>query len=400
MRVYGLEVQVPALHDVRGSATYTRRPASTLQTYNTATLLPPATLSAATTHRVQTGENLTRIVREFLSSSGERPTNAAIYAGVGIVARDNGLANPDLIHPGLTLDLSGLTRRGDGPTAMRNTSALPAITPPLPGPISSAPVSRRSLADIRPLAAPAITNLPVPLETAPSEPPAGPEAKHRPADRLLERAGGEPAGEPVRISRSTAAALAAPQNLLVAEAPHVHAGAAGGPGPEMPDGVIALQRVLNRTSNALQALRNLMDGGDVTATGDNSAGPWASLVRGKARLSSEFGTRKDPFTGRMAFHDGVDLAVKRGTDITAVRDGVVVHSGWKDGYGNTVILRHEGGIETIYAHASKTHVQPGETVAAGMHIADVGSSGRSTGPHIHFEVREHGRAVNPMPYLE
>jgi len=204
------------------------------------------------------------------------------------------------------------------------------------------------------------------------------------------------------VSRLVVADLLIPPDnaLRLAQEPSKGSGPSGGPGPVPSDAVVALQRILNGTSNALHTLRDLMDGEAKTDLSSEDGGPWASLVQGKARLSSEFGSRKDPFTGRMEFHEGVDLAVKRGTDITAVRDGVVVHSGWKGGYGNTVILSHEGGLETLYAHAARTHVLPGQTVKAGMHIADVGSSGRSTGPHVHFEVREHGRAVNPMPYLD
>ncbi|MBL7645566.1 MAG: M23 family metallopeptidase [Candidatus Hydrogenedentes bacterium] len=110
--------------------------------------------------------------------------------------------------------------------------------------------------------------------------------------------------------------------------------------------------------------------------------------------------RKDPFNGEMAFHDGIDLAVKRGTGITALKDGVVTFSGFKGGYGNTVIVRHEDGLETVYGHASRNHVREGETVTAGTLLADAGSTGRSTGPHLHFEVRKDGKSVNPLPYLK
>jgi murein DD-endopeptidase MepM/ murein hydrolase activator NlpD len=124
------------------------------------------------------------------------------------------------------------------------------------------------------------------------------------------------------------------------------------------------------------------------------------VLDGKARISSEYGMRKDPFNGEMAFHDGIDLAVKRGTDIMALKDGVVTFSGFKGGYGNTVIVRHEGGLETIYSHAARNHVSEGQAVTAGTVLADVGSTGRSTGPHLHFEVRKDGRSVNPLPYLK
>lgn len=380
MRVVDMEVNPPSIPDVRGLATYTRRPAGTTLAYaSVARPLPePATSSAS--HVVAPGENLTRIVREHLMASGGRPANADVYEGVGIVARDNGLRNPDLIHPGMRLDLSGLSRRADGSAAPDNQNQSPPVA------VGHTAAPHGTLLDVRPLAAPASVAAPTSRQTVP-------------VDVLRDATEGAPTGEPLRISRSSAAALTAPPSPQLAALPQAHRGATGGPGPVPSDAVIALQRLLNGTSNALHTLRGLMDGDAPPATPDGG-GPWASLVRGTARLSSEYGMRKDPFTGRMAFHGGVDLAVKRGTDITAVRDGVVAHSGWKGGYGNTVVLRHDGGLETVYAHAARTHVLPGQLVKAGDHIADAGSSGRSTGPHVHFEVREHGRAVNPMPYLE
>lgn len=387
MRVYALEVQDASIQGARGNATYTRRPTTDQLAYNAADLAPRAASTVPMSHRVANGENLTRIVQEHLSATGNRPTNTTVYEAVGIVARTNGLSNPDLIHPGQVIDLSAL-HRGDPGVETTPSGALPALTLPTPGPVSGLPAPRRILQGIRALEAPSVAEAPA-------------ADKRALADTMLNPTPASPVGEPIRISRSAVAALVAPPatSLKLARAPKIHGGPTGGPGPVPSDAVVALQRVLNGTSTALHALRDLMDGEPALEADTEENGPWASLVNGKARLSSEFGTRKDPFTGRMEFHEGVDLAVKRGTDITAVRDGVVVHSGWKGGYGNTVILSHEDGVETLYAHAARTRVVPGQKVKAGSPIADAGSSGRSTGPHVHFEVREHGRAVNPMPYL-
>lgn len=113
----------------------------------------------------------------------------------------------------------------------------------------------------------------------------------------------------------------------------------------------------------------------------------------RGRLSSGFGWR------RLRHHDGIDIAAPHGAPITAARDGTVVFSGWYYAYGKTVIVNHGSGLQTIYGHASTVLVQRGEEVKKGQLIAKVGSTGRSTGPHLHFEVRINGRAVNPMKYL-
>ena len=127
-----------------------------------------------------------------------------------------------------------------------------------------------------------------------------------------------------------------------------------------------------------------------------NAQAWQSLVEGAVAVSSEFGLRKDPFTGRLARHSGIDVAAAAGAPIAAFEAGSVVFSGWKPGYGNTVILRHENGLETLYGHIAKALVEVGQQVAARAPIARVGSNGRSTGPHLHFEVRRHGLAIDPM----
>jgi murein DD-endopeptidase MepM/ murein hydrolase activator NlpD len=114
------------------------------------------------------------------------------------------------------------------------------------------------------------------------------------------------------------------------------------------------------------------------------------------RISSNFGVRRDPFTGRARVHEGVDIAVPSGTPIHAAAAGTVVFAGKQRGYGNTVIVEHADGRKTRYAHASKLNVTVGETVGKGETIGLVGSTGRSTGPHLHFEVIEAGRHVNPL----
>lgn len=116
-------------------------------------------------------------------------------------------------------------------------------------------------------------------------------------------------------------------------------------------------------------------------------------------LSSPYGMRIDPFTGKLSFHPGIDFASKKGTPIMAVAAGVVDWAGWDGGYGNLVEINHGNGYQTRYGHNSKILVKVGQTVKKGQVIALMGSTGRSTGPHCHFEVRYHGRPVNPLKYV-
>jgi len=116
-------------------------------------------------------------------------------------------------------------------------------------------------------------------------------------------------------------------------------------------------------------------------------------------ITSNFGLRKHPIYRKAKFHTGVDFAGKRGTPVLATADGVVVFSGWQSGYGRMVELRHMDGLRTRYAHNQKNLVKEGDMVKKGQTIAKLGSTGRSTGPHVHFEVRKNGVAVNPLKYI-
>jgi len=126
---------------------------------------------------------------------------------------------------------------------------------------------------------------------------------------------------------------------------------------------------------------------------------WAPIMDAPARITSGYGMRRDPFTGRLEHHHGVDLAAAAGTPVHAPSPGEVTFSGWQRGYGRVVIIQHEEGVQTVYAHNAKNLVKVGDRVGSRTPVARVGSSGRSTGPHLHFEVRRNGRAVDPTPYL-
>jgi len=115
--------------------------------------------------------------------------------------------------------------------------------------------------------------------------------------------------------------------------------------------------------------------------------------------SSNYGRRTDPFTGRLAWHKGVDFAGKHGSNVLAVAGGVVIWSGYKNGYGNLVEINHGGGYSTRYGHNSENNVTVGAVVSKGDVVAKMGTTGRSTGPHVHFEVLRNSKQVNPSEYI-
>jgi murein DD-endopeptidase MepM/ murein hydrolase activator NlpD len=116
-------------------------------------------------------------------------------------------------------------------------------------------------------------------------------------------------------------------------------------------------------------------------------------------ISSHFGLRSDPITGHPAFHAGVDIAAVPGSKVIATGPGIVSFAGFKTGYGNVVEITHPTGYVTLYGHNSRNLVHQGDTVLKGQPIAIIGSTGRSTGTHVHFEVENNGRPVNPTPYM-
>ncbi len=119
----------------------------------------------------------------------------------------------------------------------------------------------------------------------------------------------------------------------------------------------------------------------------------------KGWLSSYYGMRTHPISGRREMHKGIDFASKMGGSVIAVAKGVVTYSGKRYGYGNVIDIAHGNGYTTRYAHNSKLLVSVGDTVEKGFQIAEIGSSGRSTGPHVHFEVLKNGREINPMKFI-
>ena len=128
--------------------------------------------------------------------------------------------------------------------------------------------------------------------------------------------------------------------------------------------------------------------------------PFANPLKSSFRFSSPFGYRRDPKTGGRRMHSGTDFAAGMGTPIHSTAEGVVTHAGWSSGYGRLVKIQHEFGVETRYAHMSKLRVKVGQRVSRGQRIGDMGTSGRSTGVYLHYEVRVGGKAVNPMIFIK
>lgn len=171
------------------------------------------------------------------------------------------------------------------------------------------------------------------------------------------------------------------------------AGAVG----EMP-GLMArveeLAVLIEQKEAQLQALESLMSG--------QRAQPKSYLAHMPVRsgyMSSNYGYRTDPFSGRTAFHGGIDFAGPQGTHVFAVAPGIVTWAGPKAGYGNLIEVSHGDGMSTRYAHASRVAVKVGELVAKDQLIAYMGSTGRSTGSHLHYEVLRNGKQVDPATYI-
>ena len=119
----------------------------------------------------------------------------------------------------------------------------------------------------------------------------------------------------------------------------------------------------------------------------------------RSRVSSNFGYRKDPITGKRAYHQGTDFAAGYGTSVYASMSGIVTYAGWMGGYGKLIVVQHRNNYSTRYGHLSSILVTKGKRVQQGQRIGKVGSTGRSTGAHLHFEIRKSGKALNPRKFV-
>ena len=173
---------------------------------------------------------------------------------------------------------------------------------------------------------------------------------------------------------------------------------------KLQDEIAALNEDNEQLQNELKQLLDSLNNNSNNQkpdSGNNNANPSGYIRPVSGPITSPFGQRIHPVTGKSSFHHGVDFGVPFGTGIKAARAGQVAFSGWyNEIYGNVVIINHGGGIQTLYAHASSVAVSPGASVNQGQVVAYVGSTGWSTGPHLHFEVRQNGQAINPMNYIK
>ena len=163
---------------------------------------------------------------------------------------------------------------------------------------------------------------------------------------------------------------------------------------ELRFGAGLLGEKLRKQASQLDALQFLMLNRQV----DDDLTPSGWPIR-KGWISSRYGERTDPFTGQRAQHEGLDFVGARGSDVLSVANGVVVWAGNRSGYGNTIEIDHGNGYVTRYAHNESLEVEPGIQVTAGQLIAKLGSSGRASTPHVHFEVLQNGMNINPANFV-
>lgn len=221
---------------------------------------------------------------------------------------------------------------------------------------------------------------------------------------------------PVNAIGAAAATLPTPNRdnpapLLAVNSPAVKAGkVADDSNSDADDGTVAsaatgvtFGRALNLqgTPLSLRSAKVRIGVGGLFASG-LYAGPFVrptGLPVRASSISSGFGTRLHPLLGGYRFHAGIDLVAPAGTQILATSPGLVAEAGWCGGYGFCVTVDHGDGYHTLYGHLSRVDVTPGERVSSGQRLGLVGSTGQSTGPHLHYEVRINGHPVDPQPYL-
>lgn len=314
---------------------------------------------------VKRGDNLWRICSEALRTDAARPSRHAVSEAVARVAEANRMQNPDLLRIGQELDLSILHPAPPAPAPI--LSEAPATDAPEP----AANASLLGMGGVGAAMSPGVAYLELLRERVN-------DTQTRLAETLQRNLNAATGAVKAASSGGAALARRVTDSVATASAPAAPAGM------NRPDLNELLETLL--TSKPQAVVANLS--------------PWGQLLSGRGILSSSFGMRADPFTGRWQHHDGLDIAAEPGTRIHAVAPGTVEFSGWLNGYGRAVIVKHADGSETLYGHNSKNAVAAGDAVDTATVLGYVGSSGRSTGPHLHFEVRKNGHAVDPMPVLK
>lgn len=198
-----------------------------------------------------------------------------------------------------------------------------------------------------------------------------------------------------KITISLKAALIAVTAITLTAAAPAYAGEEDGPYSDI---VETSQTSMGQADNQFRSLFSSwkkMDNVTQSAVFIPSRKPVDQLT-----LTSNFGVRSDPFNGRARMHKGIDIPGPVGTPIYATADGIISRAQWVSGYGNFIEIGHGNGMETRYGHLSRIIAQPNQRVRRGQLIGYMGSTGRSTGSHLHYEVRVDGAAVNPLPFLQ
>ena len=215
----------------------------------------------------------------------------------------------------------------------------------------------------------------------------------------------EPSGsKPAAVASSVAPVAPAPNGGLIT--PNLYVSSFSGPVgfnfytevPKTTQWDLYTERQTRRAAGQRETREPIVPSATVAAAG--AGGRFVFPLASFKRMSSGFGYRKHPIGGGTKMHKGIDLSARPGTKIFAADSGRVTFSGWKGGYGYCVIIDHHNGYETLYAHCSKLLVDAGDNVRRGEFIATVGSTGASTGPHLHFEVHRNGTPVNPAQYYK
>ncbi|MCC6795848.1 MAG: peptidoglycan DD-metalloendopeptidase family protein [Candidatus Hydrogenedentes bacterium] len=318
-----------------------------------------ASAPAPKPHEVKSGESLWRICEDALRDSGAKPNKSDINAAVQRVTAANNLKNANVLSIGQRLDISTalVAKASAAPTVAVKPEPVPPLVP-----------------NPQPVLRPRTVQNDGPIATSPARPNFAALAPRR----------GDAMGGPLATRRPLF------QRLSNAR-PMVHNHVLENPGKNSETG---------KSVDLTTLMQSILEPGSVKVETETAAGPWSKLLGGAGRFTSGYGVRSDPFSGNPQFHQGIDIAAAAGTEIFPYMPGTVKSAGWDAGHGYNVVVEHPNGMETVYAHASETLVKAGDVVMKDTPIAKVGSTGRSTGPHLHFEVRQNDKAVNPMPFIK
>lgn len=356
---------------------------------------PPALPVSDTKYTVKAGDTLADIVRRQLQASGQTADNVAVFDKVREVAAQNHLKNANRLHVGQVLDMSALGGGNASPTPADAPRA--ALTPkPEIDVTVLPPLPQKSAQD-------GVVKV-KPLAEAPSA-QVSPDTEESPAPYLSGGGGRHAIIGPVAMA-SEQSPLLSPgaqggpwhplsRSMMSSLSPTVHYPTVKANG--RPDLNGLLDQLLSPKASSAAAV---VAPSPAEGAPGNDEAPWTRAVDAPTRLTSVYGARRDPFHRHSAdFHEGIDLAAATGSEVHPLQPGTVSFSGWQSGYGRVVIVDHADGTQSLYGHNSKNLVSVGQEVSEKTVLAQVGATGRATGPHLHLEIRQNGKAVDPIAYL-